>query len=95
MVQFLSRGSYQKLGGGLQQPPPPALPEGEGLAEKIIFFLDYVKFMCTCLRVFMTLNTNEKINFLYLLTFFDEIISCNINGCSIYVACQKWTIIEQ
>ena len=29
----------------------------------------------------MTLNTNEKKNFLYLLTFRDKIISCN--GCSI------------
>ena len=32
----------------------------------------------------MTLNTNEKkINFLYLLTFTDKIISCNHYGCSI------------
>ena len=29
----------------------------------------------------MTLDTNEKNNFLYLLTFIDKIISCN--GCSI------------
>ena len=79
MVKFSSRGVIPKIrGGGLQHPPPP--PEGEGVAKKIIFFSWFRLNFCVCVCGYsMTLKTNEKINFLYLLTFIDKVISCN--GC--------------
>ena len=67
----------------MQQPP---LQKGRGLAEKIIFFSCFRLNFCVCACGYsMTLNTNEKKNFLYLLTFIDKIISVMV---VLYLACQ-------
>ena len=61
--------------GGLQQPLPP--PEGEGVAEKSNFFFWFRLYFCVRVCGYsMTLNTNEKKNLLYLLTFIDKINNC-------------------
>ena len=64
----------------MQQPPP--LQKGGGGKENL-FFSRFRLNLCVCVCGYsMTLKTDEKIiNFLYLLTFIEKIISCN--GCSI------------